>query len=98
MGRSENCNLEDISAAIKMGGLQRKKAVLITKILEEIYRKRGEFDLIFSHQLCDEDAENYLVLPQVSAIKRRNVYCSARFIVRYFQLTRTPIDWRTKLA
>lgn len=64
----ERANIEDIEAAIRPGGLSRKKAMVIKNVLESIRSRTGGLSLDFLASLSVEDARDFLTsLPGVGA-------------------------------
>jgi len=63
----EKASLDEVSAALRSGGLQRQKAVAITRLLRAVRHQFGKLSLDVLHEMTDAEAERVVIrLPGMS--------------------------------
>lgn len=82
-----DAGINEIAAAIKIGGLGEVKARYIKRVLEEIRQKRGEFSLEFLRELSLEEAREWL--RELPGVGIKTASCVLLFSLRMPAL---PVD------
>ncbi len=86
----EEASLDEVSAALRLGGLHRQKARTITRLLRAVRRQFGKLSLDALREMADADAER--VLTRLPGISWKGARC-----VLLYSLDRKvfPIDGNT---